>query len=288
MSGFSAHWLGLREPVDHASRNIQVRTALLDFLKQRHGKHLSGLRVVDLGCGSGSNLRALAPFLGRDQRWTLIDYDPLLLRAARDTLMQWADSVVRDETDQLVIRKGSIDLSVCFRQADLMKDLADVLPSSDCELVTAAALFDLVSVAWLERFCQLLKVPFYTVLTYDGQSRWTPTHPLDASIVNAFHTHQHTDKGFGPAAGPDASRTLARGLERAGFKVVSGDSPWQLEPAHASLMNMLHQGIAQAALETNLLMSPDVNDWLAARGATRTCYIGHEDIFAVPSDTPGT
>lgn len=282
MSGFSAHWLGLREPVDHASRNFQVRAALLDFLKQRHGKPLSGLRVIDLGCGSGSNLRALAPFLGRDQHWTLVDYDPLLLRAARDTLMQWADAVVTDQADQLVVRQGSVDIAVRFRQADLMSDLEGLLGDSAWDLITAAALFDLVSVPWLARFCQTLRTPFYTVLTYDGQSRWTPSHPSDEAIVEAFHAHQHTDKGFGPAAGPDASRALADGLRAAGFNVVTGASPWQLESQHGALMSLLHQGIAQAALETERLSAPDVNDWLAARASTRRCYIGHEDIFAVP------
>ena len=34
------------------------------------------IRVVDLGCGTGSNLRATAPLLGAEQHWTLVDYDP--------------------------------------------------------------------------------------------------------------------------------------------------------------------------------------------------------------------
>ena len=282
MSGFSVHWLGLREPVDHASRNVQVRTALLDYLKQQRGRQLSGLRIIDLGCGSGSNLRALAPFLGRNQHWTLVDYDPLLLRAARDALMQWADVVVQDQPEVLVIRKGSIELSIKFCQADLNKDWPSLIPEEGCDLVTAAALFDLVSVDWIERFCSTLRVPFYTVLTYDGQARWLPEHPLDEAIVAAFHVHQHSDKGFGPAAGPDASESLAQALVRADFKVVRGSSPWDLDGQQASLMNLLHQGIAQAAIETQAVKTPDVNDWLAARRSSQSCYIGHEDVFALP------
>ena len=37
------------------------------------------LRIVDLGCGTGSNLRALAPLLGPRQHWRLVDYDADLL-----------------------------------------------------------------------------------------------------------------------------------------------------------------------------------------------------------------
>ena len=57
MSGFSADWLTLREPADHRARNPALVEAL--------ARHLGGraVRVTDLGCGTGSNLRALAPLV---------------------------------------------------------------------------------------------------------------------------------------------------------------------------------------------------------------------------------
>jgi spermidine synthase len=39
------------------------------------------LRVVDLGAGTGANLRRLAPLLGSGQRWTLVELDPALVAA---------------------------------------------------------------------------------------------------------------------------------------------------------------------------------------------------------------
>ena len=33
------------------------------------------VNIMDMGCGSGSNLRALADSLGGSQRWTLVDWD---------------------------------------------------------------------------------------------------------------------------------------------------------------------------------------------------------------------
>ena len=50
------------------------------------------------------------------------------------------------------------------------------------------------------------KSAFYTVLTYDGDQRWTPEHEADAALASAFHAHQRRDKGFGPAAGPMRQR----------------------------------------------------------------------------------
>ena len=74
MSGFSAEWLALREPADQRARNSDLLGALTRRFAGR-----DTLSVVDLGCGAGSNLRALAPALPRRQRWRLVDHDAALL-----------------------------------------------------------------------------------------------------------------------------------------------------------------------------------------------------------------
>src|SRR5262245_3633605 len=106
MSEFSAQWLDLREPVDHRSRNRKLERAL--------AKHFDGWRpitVVDLGCGTGSNLRATAPLLGPEQHWTLVDRDALLLEAAAERLAAWADGADR-QADRLVLFKGAKRIGV--------------------------------------------------------------------------------------------------------------------------------------------------------------------------------
>ncbi len=87
MSGFSAEWLALREPADHRARNRDLLGALARRFAGR-----DTLSVVDLGCGAGSNLRALAPALPRRQRWRLVDHDAALLGAARGRIAQWGDA----------------------------------------------------------------------------------------------------------------------------------------------------------------------------------------------------
>jgi SAM-dependent methyltransferase len=284
MSGFSAHWLGLREPVDHASRSLSVRKALIEALKNEHGKHLPNLRIMDLGCGSGSNVRALAPFLGRQQQWTLVDYDEALLGVARRALIDWADAVLEDDHPFLKIRVGALELSITFRLADLNTELADIL-REPVDLVTAAAFFDLVSASWIERFCKQLEAPLYAVLSYDGSSEWQPAHVLDGAVLAAFNAHQCTDKGFGPSAGPQAVRVLEQSLTAKGFSVVRATSPWQIEGQHGDLMRLLHQGIAQAVRETGVVSDPDLNDWLASRETLKSCVIGHQDLMAWPRGT---
>ena len=67
MSGFSADWLALREPYDLRARNPAVLDAVVTWCKD-----MFAIRVVDLGCGTGSTLRALTPRLPGRQNWRLV------------------------------------------------------------------------------------------------------------------------------------------------------------------------------------------------------------------------
>ncbi|TBW38983.1 class I SAM-dependent methyltransferase [Siculibacillus lacustris] len=276
MSGFDAAWLALREPVDHASRNPDIAERV-----RRHFASRASLTVVDLGCGTGSNLRALAASLPPRQSWHLIDGDADLLLAARHRLCDWADGSSRSATGVVLEKDG--------RRIDVRFDCADLttcrLTFGDlgADLVTAAALFDLVSRDWLERLVDALSerhVPIHAVLNYDGAAHWDPPGPLDERVVAAFNRHQGGDKGFGPALGPDAGETLARLCERRGYVTWSGDSPWRLLPADAALIAALTDGFARAAGEIDPALREALVDWAEGHAKAHAVTIGHRDVFA--------
>ncbi len=276
---FSAEWLALREPIDHRSVSASLRASVA----QHFAAH-ERVRIVDLGCGSGSNLRGLAPYLGAHQHWTLVDWDAGLLAHASAALSQWADeSALAGDVLSLVSQGKRIE--VRFQQADLARNLASVLDSAP-DLVTAAAFFDLVSADWIDAFCAALKarrLPLYTVLTYDGRERWRPPHEADAEVLAAFHAHQQSDKGFGPAAGPNAVAALAQALSQNGYEVQREPSPWRLAVGDAALITELAKGAVGAVAETGRVAPADIASWLAARTPAHTCSIGHEDVFAQPA-----
>lgn len=281
MSGFDPNWLALREPADHAARD----RALLMKVAQRSGRK-DGVSVVDLGCGTGSNLRAIAPALPQAwQSWTLVDHDPKLLEAAQEALEEWADDS-EAFGEELILTKGDKRITVDLRRIDLVTEVDKVLDWRP-DLITAAALFDLVSEGWMIAFAIGLArrgISFYTALTYDGREEWTPAHPLDAKMKAAFDRHQGRDKGFGPAAGPRATDALTRAFSAAGYLVETGDSPWRLGAGEAALVSELAAGIAAAARETGDVTEAEAADWLTARQATGvTGLIGHADLFARPA-----
>lgn len=276
MSGFSPEWLALREPVDHRSRHAGLAGVMAGRLHA-----LAEQRIVDLGCGTGSNLRGTAPLLGLRQSWTLVDYDPRLLAIARDRLAGWADCATA-EGDALVLEKAGKRIEVRFRQADLVRDLPAALGDKP-DLVTASALFDLCSAEFIQRFAAAVaarKAAFFTVLTYDGVQTWTPSHVADAAMRAAFIAHQRTDKGFGTSAGPDAPSELRKAFEAHGYAVREGDSPWVLGEAEAALIRDLAEGFAGAVAETGKVDATTIAGW---RAITRTgAVVGHTDTLALP------
>jgi hypothetical protein len=290
MNEFSAQWLGLREPVDHRSRNQDLQAQVIDYLTQMKTVYPGIVRLTDLGSGTGSNLRALAPQLSSMQHWTLIDYDIALLHTARATLLAWADSEINtsilgitvDPSTQikpLSIIKQNKTIIIEFKCVDLYKDYRVIL-DEPADIITAAAFFDLVAESWLKEFCTHLSKPLYTVLTYDGTEKWSPPNIIDIDILKAFHQHQIIDKGFGPAIGPAAIVHMQSTLQDYHFNTVCAASPWTMDHHDGDLIEQLAIGTAIAVREIGTIPRHIVEHWERNRRQANNCEIGHMDLFA--------
>ena len=269
MTGFSVDWLNLREAADQQARNGGLLCVAATFAAS--GGDTQAV-VVDLGAGTGSTYRAFgqhgfsAEFTST---WRLVDNDRELLgEAARR-----ADQNRRIETYEL-------DLNHVAQ-----------LPLTAVRLITASALFDLVSAPFIDRLIAEVDeasagrpVGIYAALNYDGSTCWDPVHPLDQQVLEAFNEDQTTDKGFGPALGPDACAYVKQALEQAGFGVQLATSPWQLEGKESQLVTELIQGIGRAVQSRPQITREGITDWLAFRLAhvtTGSCSVGHTDLLAV-------
>jgi len=266
MSGFSISWLDLRESADHAARDKALARAALQFLDKPHGALL-----VDLGAGTGSTLRALSA-LAPVQRayivWRLVDHDGTLL-----------DEALRRHGNECVIEDHQNDL----------RHVAE-LPLGGATLVSASALFDLASRDFVDRLLARLHTQgtgLYAALNYDGHTQWTPEHPLDAAVLEAFNMDQRSEKGLGEGAalGPDATAYLQTQCAALGYAVQIADSPWLLGPDDAALVRELIAGIARAVAVGHDLDAEALLHWKTfrlANAATGTCLVGHQDVLAVP------
>jgi SAM-dependent methyltransferase len=275
---FSSAWLTLREPADALAREPELLRAL-----ERHFKDHDYADVVDLGCGTGANLRATFSALPKRQNWLLIDNDRSLMAVAGERLSAWADGA-GVHGDALVLEKDGHSILVRFQETDIARDHAPWSGFTP-DLVTASALFDLVSDTWIDRFVEGLAevgIPLYASLIYDGRARWQPAHPADAQMVTAFNRHQQRDKGFGTAAGFAATDALSGRLTELGYEVGTAESPWMLGPESAELAAQLNRGWADAVREMGTVPSDTVDEWLAIRLIGEQTLVGHNDLLALP------
>ena len=266
MTGFSADWLALREPHDASARNPAVLDAVVAAFAAHHS-----IRIVDLACGTGSMVRALAPRFAAGQHWRLADNDLSLL--ARASAMALPAGV-----------------TLTAVPIDLNRDLEAAL-DGPLDLVTTSALLDLVSEAWLDRLVVetlARSVPIYAALSYDGRIEISPSNSLDAAIVAAVNAHQRRDKGFGLALGPLAARAAIARFESLGCAVVHGTADWVVGPCVQEFQMEIFAGWAHAAREIGDLSLTDTVQWLTFRrgqiaAGRSSIRVGHVDIFARPT-----
>lgn len=259
---FAAGWLAMREPVDHRTRSEALLAPLATEWRSRGWR-----RVLDLGAGTGSNARYLAPRLPGPQRWVLVDHDPGLLERAT------VPSAV-DEVRRIV--------------GDLAGEGIEAVRESD--LVTGSALLDLVSEEWLAELvdaCGSAGAGALFTTIYDGTVSWSDERLDDARVKDLVNAHQARDKGLGGALGPRAGRVAHDRFEAAGYRTWLMPSPWTLDAADAELARLLIEGWVEAAVE----QSPADKDRLEAWGRRRSAevaegvarvIVGHLDLLALP------
>jgi hypothetical protein len=276
VSSFSPAWLALREPADVAARNPAVLKACADFFAGR-----PALSICDLGAGAGASVRVFADLLPDRQQWTLVDHDAGNLTAAQNALAAWADETSLQGTG-LVFRHGLKHITVHTHVYDFARNPA-CWPEGT-ELVTASALFDLASASWIGECVAALAItqlPLLASLTFDGKIESEPVHPLDASVIKQFCMHQIGDKGFGPAAGPEAALCLEQTLEKHRYTTTIGESPWILTRAESELLKSTAEGIAGAVAELGAMDAANLEAWLNHQLAqSQRLVIGHRDVFA--------
>ena len=293
-AGFSAGWLSLREPFDVAARaEAAAQPEMAAHLANWRAAAASGaLRVLDLACGQGANLRALAPRLGGAQHWRLVDHDPALLAALPAALRRWARQQhyghAADGTAACRIDGAGFSAMVSWERLELARD-PRALDLAHTTLISASALLDLVSAAWLQRLIERARgagAAMLWALSVDGRMGWEPADPDDAAVQALFGRHQQRDKGFGPALGPRAPAVALAQLARAGCRTTVARSDWHIggEPG-LPLQRAMVDGIAAAAAEQDPSMQALVRAWQARRIARierSSLHVGHLDILATP------
>ncbi|MDT9695501.1 class I SAM-dependent methyltransferase [Streptomyces sp. P17] len=271
---YAPEWLELREGPDGAARAAELIDPLRIRLANLPGK-ADGLVIHDLGCGTGSMGRWLAPRLDGPQHWILHDRDPYLLHFA-------AVASPRAAAD------GS-RVTVETRRGDIARLTPDGLAGAS--LVTASALLDVLTLEEIETLvaaCTGAGCPALLTLSVAGRVELTPSDPLDGEIAEAFNAHQRRSG----LLGPDAITVACEAFSARGATVRVHPSPWQLGPAESALTAQWLRGWVGAAVEQRPELRVPAERYLRER--LEACAAGelravvhHSDLLALSRPADG-
>src|SRR5262249_39825344 len=203
LSNSSAGGLALREPADRSARGgpaCGLAGSVVDGWPRA-----DLLRVLDLGAGTGSNLRYTVDRISdrhERQQWWLVDHDATLLTRSVAMTSSWGSSrgyIIGSDAPEpweLVMEREGRRCLIGVHALDIRlgDELAEMVPEGG--LVTASALLDLVSDDWLSRIgatCRKRGAALLFALTYDGRLRFLPPEPEDIIIQELVNQHQRTD-----------------------------------------------------------------------------------------------
>ena len=255
----AADWLALRRAADTVARDraAWLLTEVID-----RSRAATSLVVFDVGAGTGANQSYLASRLGVESTWVLLDHDADLLAAPG-----------HGDAERVVAGIGDLDRLVAA--------------ASGPRLVTCSALLDLLTSGELDELAAVLarhRISGLFSLTVDGSLRLFPPHADDPTIIAAFNDHQSREG----RPGPRAADYLAGRCRERGLRVRSAQTPWQLDPSSAALVERLLLDRADAVVEGRPDLADVAERWLAARlqslrdGVLRV-QVGHVDLLVTPT-----
>jgi hypothetical protein len=265
----SRGWLALREPADAEARAGDLAEALA----QQPAKGDEWV-IHDLGGGTGSMGRWLAPRLPGRQHWVVHDLDADLLEAAG--------------AEQPGAAADGAGVTVEPRHSDVARVRSGDLAGAT--LITASALLDLLTEDELARLiavCADAGCPVLLTLSVVGRVTLTPADPLDCRVAAAFNAHQRRVTKRGRLLGPDAVAVAVAELGRLGYEVHVLSSPWRLGPAQAGLAAEWFAGWVGAACEQESGLAGETGGYARLRleqasAGELAVTVEHADLLAFP------
>ena len=224
-------YLRAKRTVDDRALDRRVVARLREGLATRAADTTGPLRVLEVGAGIGT---MLARFVDWDVlptgeiRYTAVDIESANVDAIPAYLREWtAESGAAISEDPLTVETDDRRIEVDTVTADAMGYAAD---ADGYDLLVGAALLDIVDRDGLRTLLGSLGPGghYYFPITFDGATRFRPSHPADRAVEARYHDHMDRKPGGDSRAGGDVLDRLRR-LDGATLSAVAG-SDWVVRP----------------------------------------------------------
>ena len=251
-TNFTTDWLTERFRFDAAARNKLVEGTCLNLFQEADHLH-----IVDIGAGHGSNFFYLFPKIKQQQTWTFVELNTGLLEASLKRIARFATDQqypVKQEKNWISFKIGGKEIKVVGLNASFLQ-LNEVVPLSEVDLVTAGAVFDLLSVDLFERFASLLvqtRTPLLSTINYLGMAMF-PEKERDAFYLQLYNNHMLRQQDFGQSMGPHCVEHMKAYFQKNSVATALGESNWEVgtndHRMHQFLLGFMKEAIGEL-LET--------------------------------------
>ncbi|MFC7069989.1 class I SAM-dependent methyltransferase [Halobaculum lipolyticum] len=267
MEGDDVAYLEAAATVDERAHSAAGDAAFRAALADAGGD--GGVRVLEAGAGTCGVLRRL---LAADAlpagEWVAVDTDERVLSAGRHRLAAAARAAGRGvETEGSTTTLRSPDggaLRVRFRIADVRTVAAEgpfdgVVARSFADLLAPDDVLALLRTAAPDGW-------YHLPLTFDGATRFAPSHPVDDGVVDAFHgTMRERGRAATLLAGRFAEAGTPPAVDERADWVVEGDGDGGYPADEATFLRTVLDTVVASVRESGAVADATLADWAETR-----------------------
>ncbi len=235
---FDPNWLETRYRFDSSARKNSTEKKMLD-----HFSSLANINIVDIGAGTGNNVRYYASFLPQNQNWLLLDSDSDLNSQSLVLLSQWAKKnhwSYQLSENELRFQVATKTVTVKTKLGSLL-ELNKLVDLAKVNLITANAVFDLFSsLQWKNFLSQLIpfSLPLLATLNY-SEMNFFPFCEINQKYIDIYNQHMTRKQKFGKAMGPDCAEQMSHVLTQYNYSTITGQSNWVINTKENFMLHFL-------------------------------------------------
>lgn len=289
MTGSFQRYLRAKRTIDDRALADRLVDDLREMLAARAAASDGPLRVLEVGAGIGTMITRFIDWemlpAGTIQ-YTAVDLQSENIAEFPRYIETWADdrSIAVENAEELTLvdTDRRIELELVDAEAIAYAERTD----EKYDLVVGAALLDILELSNLPALVGTLASGgvYYFPITFDGGTRFSPSHDADRAVERHYHEHMDDKAGGSSQAGSEA---LSRLQQLPGISVDVAGSDWVVRPSagaypgdEAYFLRFILDNIEDAVTEITEGEFEPLYEWLDSRRAQvdagRLIYLTHQ------------
>jgi SAM-dependent methyltransferase len=284
---FRLSWINAREEYDFLARS----NLLCEYFNKNKQ---NSIRIIDLGCGTGSFLRWCYYTKINFDEMLLVDHDKKLLNQfliiTKKFLNKYDYKISKQTSTSFDIMKKNIikKNNVKLKKQDILMTLSII---NEYNLISLSAIADILPKIFITNLFSSVepKKIIYFSICFNGKIKWNIVNEHDKYIISRFNNHQQSLKDDIYAMGAKSIKLIKNLSKRKKFNLLHKDSSWIIASKKNSdkLFQKQYLKTIYNALKKDKETNNDIlSNWYKFRIKKIDLHksnlvVGHEDILVL-------